>query len=1065
VSPVEAAVSRPYTVAVAVILTLIFSVIAMDRLPIQLKPTVDTPQVNVTTTFRGASAQEVEEQVTRELEEVLQSVEGLVEMTSDSQSGRSQITLEFELGTDTQVAVIDVINKLSQVPRLPEEADEPAVQIASSDEDQAVMWIAVRSRYAPNYVRRVVDDEIESRLQRVPGVSSLLIVGGSEREVNVELDLPELVARGVTVDDVARALQRGNVNVRGGTVETEGRQLSVRTVGKPVDPTALEELVVRQTAGGRVRLGEVARVVDDYAETTSFVSISGSPGVAMGVRRQVGSNVVELIADLDETIDGLNESFRKRGLDVTLQPVYRETTYINAALDFVTSNLLIGALLAIGVLLAFLRSPRSILVVALAIPISMVAVFLVLSGAGRTLNVISLAGIAFASGMVVDNAIVVLENIFRHLEMGKRPLRAAVDGGVEMWGGVLASTLTTVAVFVPILINQDEASQLFHDMAITIASAVALSLVAALTVVPVLTHLLYRRGAAVPVTGDDEGRAGLGVVGRAYERFLRPLRSSRRGAAAGKVGFVLLVAALSAGTLRLAPPAEYLPTGNRNLIMFFAAPIAGTRPEAVKANFGPLERWLLEEQADKVDRTFAVIAPRFNGGGAILKDEHSDAESLSAFHQQMFGPTSQMAGFRYVVPVRAPLFRDPGKQFEVEVSGPDLETLDGAARMLQEGLEGLEGVQFVRSSLVLANPELRVDVDEERAKELGLDVAAVGQLVEVAIAGRRFTTLLDGGREVDVNVLAPQATVASPEDLEAVRFLTADGREVALGSVAAVRRTTGPEAIRRLERERNVLLTVNLAPDAPLEGVLARVEDEVFPEVAAALGPAYALGVGGSADKLRTTLGALTSGFGLSVLIVYLLLVALFRSWVTPVVILVTVPLALSGGLIGIRLASELSGGQAAFDVIAMLGFVILAGLVVNNAILIVHQANNFQEQGFAPRRALVASARTRLRPILMSVITTVAGMTPLAIGGGAGAELYQGLAAVIVGGLLVSTVFTLFLVPVLLSLGHDLRGEPGAGEPASAAGSASAGGPASAGEPAPAGEPASAAGSDVRAS
>jgi HAE1 family hydrophobic/amphiphilic exporter-1 len=280
--------------------------------------------------------------------------------------------------------------------------------------------------------------------------------------------------------------------------------------------------------------------------------------------------------------------------------------------------------------------------------------------------------------------------------------------------------------------------------------------------------------------------------------------------------------------------------------------------------------------------------------------------------------------------------------------------------------------------------------------------------------------MIDSGREVDINVVAPQVVVESPEDLAAVRFIAGDGQAVALGSVARVTRTTGPVDIRRLERERNVLLTVDIALDAPLETVVAAVEGEVFSELATELGPAYTLAVGGSADKLKTTLAALTQGLELSILIVYLLLVSLFRSWLTPIIILVTVPLALSGGILGIRLAGEFSGGEAAFDVISMLGFVILAGLVVNNAILIVHQANNFRAEGLDPRHALAESARSRLRPILMSVITTVTGMLPLALGGGAGAELYQGLGAVIVGGLLVSTLFTLFLVPVLLSIGHD---------------------------------------------
>ncbi len=1048
--PISIAVGRPHSVAVGVIIVVIFSVLALKRIPIQLKPNVDVPKITVTTPFRGASAVEVEEQVTRELEEVLQSVEGLTELTSESAEGRSAITLELQHGTNTRLAIVDVVNKLSQVPRLPEEADEPEVAIATSGGTNAVMWIAVLSRYEPELARRIIDDDVESRLERVPGVSDLLIVGGSEREVQIRFEPELLIARGVTVSDLTRAIGRGNLNVRGGTVETDTRSVVVRTVGRAPVASELEDIVVKEfEGGGSVLLGDLAVIRDSHREKTGFVNIDGNPGVAIGVLRQTGANVVDLIERVDVVCDELNDAFSDRGIDVHLRPVYRETTYINAALQFVVGNLLLGAGLAVIVLIVFLRSLRSVLIVGLAIPISLVAVFLVLAVLGRTLNVISLAGLAFAAGMVVDNAIVVLENVFRHLEMGKGRLRAAIDGGREVWGGVLASTLTTIAVFVPILLESDEASQLFTDIALAISAAVAFSLVVALTVVPVGASLLFgakaRPGGGAPAGGPDDEEIPLGPVGRGYARFTTLLGRTGREAVAAKVGFVLLVLAASLGTLKLMPPAEYLPTGNRNLVLFFASPIPGTRPETIADGFEPWERWVLEQPES--DRMFTVSGERFNGGGVILKDEYSDAASIAAFHGKMFAPGSQLPGFRFFVPVRSSLFDDPGKQFEVELSGPDFEVLTRASQTLAQRIQAVPGVQFVRSSLVTGRPELRVRVDEGRAKDLGLDVAEIGTIVETFVAGRRLTQMIDGGREVDVNLLAPQTRIGSREDLLAVRFLAAEGRPIALAEVAEVTATTGPQSIRRLERERNVLLTVNIAETHPLETAVRDVEETVFPAMYAELGPAYALGVGGSADKLRTTLGALSGGLLLSVIIIYLLLVSLFRSFGTPIIILVTVPLALSGGLVGIRAAHELSGGQAAFDVIAMLGFVILAGLVVNNAILIVHQANNFRAEGLTARRALAASARSRLRPILMTVVTTVTAMLPLAAGGGAGAELYQGLGAVIVGGLVVSTVFTLFLVPVLLSLGQDLLGEPAEREAEGARGSEGPGATAGAGD------------------
>jgi HAE1 family hydrophobic/amphiphilic exporter-1 len=1009
VNPIAASVGRPYTVAVGVILVVVASWLAVTNIPVQLKPTVDKPRISVTTGFRGASAAEVEEQVTRELEEVLQNVQGLAEMVSVSSQGSSSITLEFEYGFDMQAALIDSINKLSQVPRLPTEADEPVVAIGSARDNEVVNWIMVDSNYDVNRVRRILVDEVESRIERIPGVSSLFVVGGSEREVQVRIDPERLVARGVTFDDVFAGIAQANLNVRGGTVETGTRQPVVRTVGRADRAADLATVIVKELPAGSVRLGDVATIVDGYREKSGFLHMNGRPAAGMGVRRQAGANVVDLIAAVDAETDRINADFALRNLDLRLEPVYKETTYIAEAMGFVKQNLVTGAALAVLVLLIFLRSPRSVLVVALTIPISMAAVFPVLLATGRSLNVISLAGIAFASGMVVDNAIVVLENVFRHLELGKSRLRAAIDGGHEVWGGVLASTLTTIAVFVPIILQADEASQLFVDIAIAISASVAFSLIVALTVVPVLCSMLFSRSLQA---------SGAGLLGRLYGRFCDWLQNGGTRAFPAKAGFLFVVVAFSLVAFGIAPPAEYLPTGNRNLVMFFSEPVPGTRPEAVEQNYVPFEQWMLAQP--ETERMF-LVAGGFNGGGVVLKPEYSDGRSLASFHRKMFGPAFGLAGFRFVVPLRSSLFENPGKQFEIEVSGPDLATIERASQEITQRVQALPGVDSVRTSLVTGQPELRITVDEDRAKDLDLDVAEIGRIVETLVAGRRVTEMLDGGREVDLNVVAPQARVQSQEDLAGVRFVTSSGEVVSLGDVATVAQTVGPQSIRRLERQRNALLTVNLAAEEPLEEAVDRVERTVFPPVAAALGPTYSLRVGGSADALRQTLSSLTAGFGLSILIIYLLLVALFRSWVTPFVILITVPPALSGGLIGIRLAHWYSGGQAAFDVIAMLGFVILAGLVVNNAILIIHQANNFRAEGMGMREALSQSARSRLRPILMTVTTTVMAMLPLAVMAGAGAELYQGLGAVIVGGLIFSTLFSLFFVPVLVSMGHDL--------------------------------------------
>lgn len=1017
--PVKFAVQRPYTIAVAVILALLFSLLAFRDIPVQMKPTVDSPVISVQTIYRGASPVEVEEQITRPIEDLLQGISGLEELRSGSIEGVSTVLLEFAWGVDKERVVVDVVNKLSQLQALPADAEEPVVSLSSPSDVEMAMWIVSESPYAADRVRQIVTDDVEPMLERVDGVADLMIVGGEEREIRIEVDPERLVSRGVTWSALLTALQRGYLDRRGGTVETSTRQIVVRTVGKEEEPTAISEVIVRRDAEGTVLVGDVAKVIDGHRELRSIVRGGGQRVIAIGVNREAGANVVELIEGVEEKLAILNTRFRDRGLQLEFVPVYRDTTYLEQALSFVWSNLQLGAVLAVVVLLLFLRSWRSVMVVAMSIPISLAMVFLVMQGLDRTVNVVSLAGLAFAAGMVVDNAVVVLENAFRHLEMGKKAEEAAEVGGREVWGGVLASTLTTMAVFLPILRVQEEAGQLFADLAIAIAAAVGFSLLVALTVVPTLVSLLFR-GRTLR-KGASSGTRTPGPLARSYGAIVALLTGRGGKPLVSKLILMGGVVLLSLTALNMVPPAGYLPTGNANMIFFFSGPIPGMRPEAMESSLHDVEAWIREQE--EVDHYFMVYAPEFNGGGVILKEEYADGETLDAFQAKFLPVCLTAPGTRFMVPVRSSLFMDSGKQFEVQLRGPDLAVLDATAKELQGKLGAWPGVQAfgVQNDFVSGRPELRVVPDPLRAYEAGMDVNEVATVVETALAGRIVGTWGGSGRDVDVTAVVPMERVRSLEELQQLPLVTPAGAVTYLGAVADVMRSTGPQSVNRLERERALTLTVSLEQDAVLQSVLDDVQQNLIKPTQDALPSGYDLTLGGSADKFSTTLGELTDSFWLAILITYLLLVSLFRSWLQPVVILITVPLAMTGGLIGITFADRWFHG-ASYDLLAMLGFVILAGIVVNNAILIIHQANQNRLAGQERRDALATSARTRLRPILMTVATTCFAMLPLAIGSGAGAELYQGLAAVILGGLLLSTLFTLFVVPALVSLGWDVE-------------------------------------------
>lgn len=1017
--PVRLAVSRPYTVAVAVILALLFAGLAYLAIPVQLKPTVDKPVISVQTFYRGASPVEVEEQITRPIEDLLQGINGLEELRSGSVEGASTVILEFSWGVDKERVVVDVVNKLSQLQALPPDAEEPVVSLSSPDDIDMAMWIVSESAYDADRIRQIVTDEVEPQLERVDGVADLMIVGGEEREVRVLVDPWRLASRGVTWQQLLDALQRGYLDRRGGTVETATRQVVVRTVGRAPDPRAIEKVIVRRDGNGTVLVGDVATVVDGHRELRSIVRGAGDRVIAIGVNREAGANVVTMIEGVEEKLELLNARFAERGLQLRFDPVYRDTTYLNEALAFVWGNLRLGALLAVAVLLLFLRSWRSVLIVAISIPISLSMVFLVMEALGRTVNVVSLAGLAFAAGMVVDNAVVVLENAFRHLERGKPAREAAERGGREVWGGVLASTLTTMAVFLPILRVQEEAGQLFADLAIAISAAVGFSLLVALTVVPTLVSLFFRgRGLR---KGASAGMRKPGWLARGYGA-LANLLTGRGGAPLLAKGVLLgLIVVLVIGAVGLVPPAGYLPNGNANLIFFFSGPIPGMRPEALESSLRPVEQWIREQP--ETETYFMVYAGGFNGGGVILKPEYANGEGLDAFQSKFLPVCLQAPGTRFMVPVRSSLFNDSGKQFTVEIRGSDLDVLGGLAAQLQQSLGTWPGVQAfgVQNDYVAGRPELRVEVDELRAYEAGMSVSEVATVVETALAGRIVGTWGGSGRDVDVVAVVETDRLRSKESLELLPVVTPVGGTTKLGSLAEISRARGPESVNRLERERAITLTVSLEQDAVLQAVLEDVRENLIAPTLASLPQGYDLRLGGSADKFSTTLGELTESFWLAILITYLLLVSLFRSWLQPFVILVTVPLAMTGGLIGIAFADKWFPG-ASYDLLAMLGFVILAGIVVNNAILIIHQANQNRDAGTERRAALAEAARTRLRPILMTVATTCFAMLPLAVGQGAGAELYQGLASVILGGLLLSTLFTLLLVPALVSLGWDVQ-------------------------------------------
>jgi HAE1 family hydrophobic/amphiphilic exporter-1 len=1042
VSLTTLSVERQVGVTVGVLLVVLFGVVSLLRTPIQLTPEVSRPEITVTTDWPGASPEEVEKEIVQRQEDELKGVEGVVEMKSESLDSQGRIVLTFAPGTNMDGALLKVSNSLNQVREIPEDAERPVISTVNTD-DRPIAWFILKPK-AENTTPIdtyliFAEDHIKARFERVPGVARSNIIGGRGRDLQVVVDPARLSAHGLTLGDLIQALDSENVNISAGSFDEGKRRYIVRTVAELATPEEVGRIALRSSSGARIFVRDIAEARFGYEQPAFSVRQIGEPAMAINALRQSGSNVLSVMAGLKAAMHELNEGI----LDVeglTLIQVYDETEYIESAIDLVLQNLWVGGFLAVVVLLLFLRSFVPTLIVATAIPISVVGTFIVMALLGRTLNVISLAGLAFAVGMVVDNAIVVLENIYRHRQMGKEQRLAAITGTGEVWGAVLSSTLTTIAVFLPILFIVEETGQLFRDIAIAICAAVGLSLVISITVIPSAAARLLGKGAVLGAPGQDErpsrfsGLFGLvALAERATDLVTGAIYRLSHSALLCALVVILFTVASLGGAWLLAPKPEYLPTGNRNLIIGLLLPPPGYNVDEftrigreLEQDFAPL--W--QPGYDESDRTPAIEHFFYVARGrqifmGVKARTPGRARELIPFMQQRLGKVPGMIA----IVAQTSLFEQGlsgGRTIDVEFSGADLTRLvEVGGRAFGAIRDAVPGAQIRPvPSLDLGNPEIRIVPDRVRLADFGISARDFGTAVDAFLDGARASTVNVDGNELDLTVMGEERFASRTQDMEQLLLRAPGGGKVPLGSLAEVKLLAGPEQINHAERQRTIALEVRPPEEIPLEAAMETIEAEVLEPLRAqgVIGPELRVRLAGTADKLRTTFDVLKWNFLLALLITYLLMAALFESFFYPFVIMFSVPLAMAGGFLGLWLVSHLITYQA-LDVLTMLGFIILIGTVVNNAILIVHQALNYmRDAGMGHREALRESVRSRMRPIFMSVGTSVFGMLPLVLFPGAGSELYRGLGSVVVGGLVVSTLFTLVLVPALFSLMLGLR-------------------------------------------
>jgi HAE1 family hydrophobic/amphiphilic exporter-1 len=1018
-------INKPVSVTVGVILVLLFGAIGLFRLPVQLTPDVEIPQITITTTWPGASPYEVEKDIVEEQEAALKGVQRLTLMESSSYNDQALITLSFEVGTDLEAALLNVSNKLDEVSSYPQNVEKPIIE-ASGAESSPVIWMVLQMRSGPperiNTFRTFFENEVRQYIDRVPGVGSLFVFGGSEKQLEVVISTEKLARYRLTIDQVIARLQSANQDVAAGVLDMEKNSYRIRTVSQFQSVKDPLDVVLTDDGFRRVCLRDIAEARIGYATETGAMMHNHIPNMVVGVRKEQGANVIDLTRRMYAVVAQLNAGIlKKAGLE--LQVVYEQTPYIGNAIDLVKRNVVIGGLLALVVLLLFLRSISSTLTTVVAIPISAVGTFIFLWIFDRTLNVVSLAGISFAVGMLVDNAIVVLENIDRHRLMGKSPFDASYDGAKEVWGAVLASTATTVAVFLPVVFIQQEAGQLFKDIAIAISFAIILSLLVSVSVIPTMTHLLYgwRRNNRKKVVINGIGQMGTWVSNRLLALSRLTIRTHR-----SRVATVAVLTLASIGAAwALMPKAEYLPQGNRNLILNILIPPPGysyrKRMALGDYIFNATQPYFDADGKDglpQIKSIFFVAADRISLFGSLSTHETRARELIPLFNRVMNSYPGMLG-----VSIQVGIFQTGlgrGRNVDVDISGDDIDTIIAAARTLFATVRQKLPDAQVRPEPSLENSYPEANFIPDRAKVLanGLSEAELGLAVDVIMDGRKIGEFKpEQQKKIDLVLRSDQGDIRSPEDVAQSMIANPFGQLIRIGDVARIAYSQGMTQIYHLERKRSIKLIITPADTMPLQAALETIQNDVVAPLQQAGGlKEVQVLVGGNADKLKEALDALQWNLILAALIVYLLMAALFENFFYPLIIMFSVPLAAAGGFMGLRMVDTFIAPQQ-FDIVTMLGFIILIGTVVNNAILIVHQAlNNVRYNGFVGQEAILESVRTRIRPIFMSASTSVFALVPLAVSTGQGSELYRGLGSVILGGLAVSTVFTLFVIPALLA-------------------------------------------------
>ena len=1041
----EICINRPVFATVLILLLVVVGAAGFKNLGVDRFPKVDFPTVTVTTTQVGASPESIETEVTEPLEEAINSISGIEDLRSYSNEGVSTVAVTFTLSKDVDVAAQEVRDKVNRaIGQLPDDVDAPIIQKQDTDATP-IMGIALTGSGNIRDISEYADKTLRRRLESTPGVGNIDVLGGRNRQINIYLDSFKMQAFGLTVTDITQALQAQNADIPGGRIDQGDRSLTLRTKGRIENLQGFKDIQLKAQGGGAVSLADVATVEDGVEDVNTVSELNGKPTVYLQISKQSGTNVVEVIKEVKARIKDLQPDIQAKGYEIRI--VNDQSDYIEAAIHAVEEHLVVGSILATLVVLVFLLNWRSTFISAIAIPASIIATFGLMWILGFTLNVLTLLALTLSVGIVIDDAIVVLENIYRFIEeKGMNPFQAAIEGTREIGLAVLATTLSLIAVFLPVAFMSGIVGRFMNSFGVTMSCAILVSLIVAFTLTPTLSARMLKAPDKKKVLDGDVARDGehhghtqgfFGHIDAVYTKMLKWSMGHR-----WVIGLACL-ATLATMPFSVKPiPKNFLPDDDESQFQVTARAPEGTSLEATAA----IARKIAIDIRKEKEVEYTVITIGGSGQSAarnnasvfvrlkpIGKRGETDGrersqDDLITYTRNKIVPQFAADQLRTTVGPAGGIGGGGGAQGDVAytVAGPDLDKLEQVTQAMMSNVRKLPNVVDVDSSLISGKPELNVEVNRPLAAQLGVQPQQVAQALNYLVGDNEVTNFQQGGEQYEVHVRAAerfrngengisQLTVPANPNLGSGNFPSeGEADSVPIAEVVSFDRSTGPATIQRLNRQREVTITANLLPGGSSQDVINGL-DKAF--ATQNLGPEYSAAPTGRSKEMGKAFGAFITAFGLSIIFVYLILAAQFESWIHPVTILLSLPLTVPFALISILIF----GGS--LNIFSMLGILVLFGVVKKNSILQIDHTNQLRERGMPRDEAIIQANRDRLRPILMTTIAFVAGMLPLVISSGVGSGTNRAIGSVIFGGQTLSLLLTLLATPVAYSVFDDLSG------------------------------------------